>query len=91
MNEPSETPIGAEASKLASGVKWSVLIYRVMYLLARYWWIIAGAMIIGAGIQGYRYSKASPEYISSSRMMVNGQLNLGPANQSGALAPRWSS
>jgi succinoglycan biosynthesis transport protein ExoP len=84
MNEPSETPIGAEASKLASGVKWSVLIYRVKYLLARYWWIIAGAMIIGAGIQGYRYSKASPEYISSSRMMVNGQLNLGTANQSGA-------
>jgi capsular exopolysaccharide synthesis family protein len=83
MIEPSETPIDDEASKVASSVKWAVRIYRVKFLLRRYWWVVAGTMIIGAAIQGYRYSKSSPEYISTSRMMVNGQFNLSQVSQGG--------
>ncbi len=85
MIEPSESQPGDDvAAKLATGVKWSVLIYRIKYLLARYWWITVLTMIIGAAIQGYRYSKMSLEYSSSARMMVNGQLNLTQLNQGAA-------
>ncbi len=84
MIENPESVIGVDSSKMASGVKWAVRIYRIKYLLARYWWIVAVMMIIGAAIQGYRYSKSSPEYTSSSRMMLNGQLNLSQMGQGAA-------
>jgi len=81
MNEMPESPIGEETSKLTTGIRWAVVIYRVKYLVSRYWWIVAATMIIGAAIQGYRASKTVPKYVSSSQMMVSGQLNLGQVGQ----------
>jgi len=76
MSEPSESAADADVFNSLSGVKLAVRIHRMRYLLIRYWWIIAVTVTIGLIVQGYRSSQLSPEYVSSSRMMVNGQINL---------------
>jgi len=76
MSQLSETPIANDVTSGITGVKLALHIHRVKFLLIRYWWIVAATMVIGAAIQGYRASQIKPEYASSSRMMVSGQINL---------------
>lgn len=76
MIEPPEPITGTDVSYGSSGVKFAVHIHRIKFLLLRYWWIIAICMAIGLAIQSYRCSQLTPKYLSSSRMMVSGQINL---------------
>jgi len=76
MIEPSESAASTDVPYGTSGTKLAVHIHRVKFLVLRYWWILAICMAIGLTVQGYRCSQLTPKYISTSRMMISGQLNI---------------
>jgi len=76
MSERPESTSDADVLNESSGVKLAVRIHRIKFLIMRYWWVVAAAIIIGMIVQGYRCTQLGPEYLSSSRMMVSGQINI---------------
>ena len=49
---------------------------RLGFWMRRYWWIVAVCVMIGLGIVDYLCLHGKPEYVSGSRMMVNGRISL---------------
>jgi capsular exopolysaccharide synthesis family protein len=54
--------------------------YRFKFWARRYWWIVALAIMLGLGIVDFIMLRATPDYISGAKMMVNGRVST-PAGQ----------
>jgi capsular exopolysaccharide synthesis family protein len=75
----SETPDESTASlspDISAKELLAIRLYRIKLLAFRYWWVVLLTVSIGLAIQGYRWSIQIPRYVSSARMMMNGQVNL---------------
>jgi capsular exopolysaccharide synthesis family protein len=76
MPEPHDEHTARSSSDVSTKEQLALRLYRLKLLVIRYWWIVALTVSFGLGIQGYRWSQQIPHYISSSRMIVSGQLNM---------------
>lgn len=76
MIDPSELSAGDTASGRLSNAPIGVRIHRLKFLISNYWWIVALTIAVGLAVQGYRCSQQVIQYVSSSRMMVNGHVSI---------------
>src|ERR1700733_2893488 len=51
-------------------------LFRFKFWARRYWWVIALSIMLGLGIMDLLCLRDTPEYVSQSRMIVNGRVTL---------------
>lgn len=68
-------PLSDSATELAAN-RSGTAFYRFKFWARRYWWIVALTIMIGLGIMDILCIKDTPQYVSVSRMIVNGRVAL---------------
>ena len=76
MIERSELSAEEGASPRDPSAQRALRLHRFRVALRRYWWVIALTILLGLGVQGYRCYTQSARYMSTSRMMVSGRVQL---------------
>ena len=77
MVQPHDQPVPPLTFDEVSPNTLILRIHQVRYLIFRYWWVVVLTVGIGMAIQGYLASQRPTRYVSNSRMIVNGQVNIG--------------
>ena len=74
MNELTRTEPSAAQERHAWRNRLLVRTHRIRALLLKRWWVVAGAITVGLGLQATLWSRERVRYVSTGRMIVNLKL-----------------
>ena len=75
--EPSSTHRGiARAAPISASQRVHARLTRYRMLFRKYWWVVAFSAALGIGVASWYIASRKVAYVSTSRMMVSGKINL---------------
>ncbi|MGN6554643.1 MAG: polysaccharide biosynthesis tyrosine autokinase [Verrucomicrobiota bacterium] len=78
MDDEQSAPVHYDRSTAAG--RFLNLLNRYKHLLRTRWWVLAVAVLLALGVQGFMLWRGQPSYQSIARMIVNVRLSLPSAN-----------